>query len=411
LQKGPDSFSYCRGLSLNSNNDHDQRANTKEQQYGGHVRPGEFAFAGDSVDFDSLLSSICAGTSQAVAYFVRRVGQHTNSGLMPLQDMRTDSLKLVDMMWLDEEISSGRPLRHAWGDEEIFLDYWGCYEQVFDGRPEGSVSSRELLQPEEEGTFLLLRAEHVDQIIKSLYRHLDELRCTTKEQLSTLEKWKSLSLANHQHMVAYIFNRSEECGSTAARAQPAAAGVASPDISAGERGRPSDVAPDQTKVNAGIEPVTGTYGIERLKVKTRNLQFILVILLGVFMIPLGLLLVINELSKGAKLTPAMLMIGLMTLITYGAVAWLFRRGHVKSVKYFSDEGLVLNDGRSFAWTDLSRVVDRIRLNRVTGIKFIWRTEIQFTNGESAWLLPTKISNFPEVYELLRSLACEHVEET
>jgi hypothetical protein len=124
-----------------------------------------------------------------------------------IKNMKTDSLKLVDMMWLDEEISSCRPLRRAWGDEEIFLDYWGCYDQVFDQRPKGSISSRDLLQPEEEGTFLLLRAEHVDQIIKSLYSRIDELSIMTKEQISTLEKWKSLSYANHQYMVAYIFNR------------------------------------------------------------------------------------------------------------------------------------------------------------------------------------------------------------
>jgi hypothetical protein len=70
---------------------------------------------------------------------------------------------------------------------------------------------------------------------------------------------------------------------------------------------------------------------------------------------------------------------------------------------------VRNDGRSFAWDGLERVVDRVRLNRITGVKFIWRTEIQFKNGESAWLLPTKISNFPEVYELVGSLPCEHTE--
>jgi hypothetical protein len=74
--------------------------------------------------------------------------------------MKADSLKLVDMMLLDEEISSCLPLRRAWGEEEIFLDYRGCYEQVFDERPHGSISSGELLQPEEEGGFLLLRSEH-----------------------------------------------------------------------------------------------------------------------------------------------------------------------------------------------------------------------------------------------------------
>ncbi len=323
--------------------------------------------------------------------------------------MKTDSLKLVDMLWLDEEISSCLPLRRAWGEEEIFLDYWGRYDQVFAERPNGSISSRELLQPEVEGTFLLLRSEHVDQIIKSLYSHSDELSVMTKEHLSTLEKWKSLSLANHRHMVAYIFNRGEERGATAARPQPLAAGDASTTISTGERDRPADVATNQTKVGIGIKPEAGASGKKLLEVKIRNLQFILIVILGLFMVPLGSLLLISELSKGSKLAPAMLMIGLMPLIMYGAVAWLFRRGHVRSVKYFLDEGLVRNDGKSFAWTDLSRVVDRIRLNRVTNFKGIWRTEIQFKNGESAWLLPTKISNFPEVYELVRSLPCEHTE--
>jgi hypothetical protein len=111
--------------------------------------------------------------------------------------------------------------------------------------------------------------------------------------------------------------------------------------------------------------------------------------------------------KGRGLAP--LGIGLMCLVMYGAVVWLFRKGHVKSVKYFSDEGLVLNDGRSFAWADLNRVVKQIRLNHAHNTKSIWRIEIHFKNGESAWLLPTKIINFSEVYEFIRALPCEHTE--
>jgi hypothetical protein len=321
--------------------------------------------------------------------------------------MNTDSLKLVDMLLLDDEISSCSPLRRAWGEEEIFLDCWGCYEQVFDERPPGSISSRDLLQPEEEGTFLLLRAEHVDQIIKSLRSHLDELRVTTVGQLGTLEKWKSLSLANHRHMVAYIFNRSERTDAISAHT-PSVGGARAVN-SAGGQDRASGDAAGRTGVEAEIGRDAGRKRVKRLEVKTRSRQFVLVVLLGLFMVPLGSLILIGELSKGTRLAPAALMIGFAPLVTYGAVAWLFRRAHVKSVKYFSDEGLVLNDGRSFAWAGLGRVVDQVRLNRITGVKFIWRTEIQFRNGESAWLLPTKISNFSEVYELVGSLPCEHTE--
>lgn len=174
-----------------------------------------------------------------------------------------------------------------------------------------------------------------------------------------------------------------------------------------QQGRASLDANGPTEEAVEIEPETNR--TKRLEVKTRGLQFAMLVLLGLFMVPLGALLLIGELSKGSRLAPAPLAIGLAPLAAYGAVVWLFRRAHVRSVKYFSGEGLVRNDGRSFAWADLGRVVDRIRLNRVTRIKYIWRTEIHFNNGDSAWLLPTKIGNLPEVYELVGTLPCEHTE--
>lgn len=305
--------------------------------------------------------------------------------------LKNDSLKLVDMMWLDEEITACRPLRRAWGAEEIFLDHWGYYENVFPVRPSGSVSNRDLLQPEGEETFLLLRSEHVEEIIKSLRSHLDELRVTTVEQLDTLERWKSLSLANHRHMVAYIFNRGGEPGATASAAPASGEDAGS------------------TTAGAESESKGETSSARRLEVKTRGLQFVALMLLGLFMVPLGSTLVIGQLAKGARLAPAPLLIGIAPLVMYGVVVWLFRRAYVRSVRFFSDDGLVRNDGRGFAWDGLSRVVNRVRLNRTTNVKSIWRIEIEFQGGESAWLLPTKIGNFAEVYELVRGLPCEHTE--
>lgn len=135
----------------------------------------------------------------------------------------------------------------------------------------------------------------------------------------------------------------------------------------------------------------------------------MLVLVGLFMVPLGLLLVVNGLTKGSGPSLSMLMIGLMPLLIYGVVAWLFLRAYRRSARYFTDEGLVLNDGKSLAWADLSRVVEQTRLNRVTGATFIWRIEIHFKNGGEAWLLPTKISNFSEVYAAVRSLPCEQTE--
>jgi len=145
--------------------------------------------------------------------------------------------------------------------------------------------------------------------------------------------------------------------------------------------------------------------MNRPEVKADNLQFIMVILLGLFLLPLGLFNLISGVTKG--FAPARLGIGLATLALYGSVLWLVRRGHGRSVRSFSESGLVRNDGRSFAWADLSRVVDQVRFK--VNVKVIWRTEIQFKDGDSAWLIPAKVSNYREVSEYVRNLPCEQTE--
>jgi len=148
--------------------------------------------------------------------------------------------------------------------------------------------------------------------------------------------------------------------------------------------------------------------MSRLEVKTSKLQLILTALLGLLFVPLGLLSLAGGLLNGFKIVPFAL--GLMMMVMFAAVMWLVRRGHARSVRYFSEEGLVRNDGRSFAWADLRRVVNQIRITSLAhGTKAVWRTEIQFRDGDSAWLIPTKVGNYPEVSEFVRRLPCEHTE--
>lgn len=147
--------------------------------------------------------------------------------------------------------------------------------------------------------------------------------------------------------------------------------------------------------------------MEKLEVKTGKFHFILIALLGLFLVPLSLFNLINGISGGFKIVP--FGIGLTVLAVFGLVVWLVLRGYRKSVKYFTGEGLTLNSGRELAWTDLSRVVNQIRMKPGTNIKMLWRTEIQFKNGETAWLIPGKVANFPEVSAFVRNLPCEHTE--
>ena len=120
--------------------------------------------------------------------------------------MATDSLKLFDKTLADQMLAMGREPLIALGDEEIHLDYWGCYAEVFDGHPEGSISSLDYLPGEAEETFLLLRPNHVDQIVKSLSEHMDDLSIMDKERVRKVERWRDFCAANPGYMVAYLFD-------------------------------------------------------------------------------------------------------------------------------------------------------------------------------------------------------------
>ena len=120
--------------------------------------------------------------------------------------MGTDSVQLFDKALADRMLAEGGDPLIALGGEEIYLDYWGCYAEVFDGHPDGSISSSAYLPDEEDETFLLLRPEHVDQMIKSLYEHRDGLSIMDNEQIEKLERWKDFCAANPSHRVAYMFD-------------------------------------------------------------------------------------------------------------------------------------------------------------------------------------------------------------
>lgn len=147
--------------------------------------------------------------------------------------------------------------------------------------------------------------------------------------------------------------------------------------------------------------------MNRLEVKASKTTVVLMILLGLFFVPMGLVCLLMGVQKGFNVGP--LGIGLMCLVFFAVLVWVILRAHRRSVKYLSEEGLVRNDGRSFSWSELSRVVDKVRV-RPSGGKSIWRTEIRFKDGESAWVIPTKVSNYAEVVPLVDRLPCEHAEE-
>jgi hypothetical protein len=148
--------------------------------------------------------------------------------------------------------------------------------------------------------------------------------------------------------------------------------------------------------------------MDRLDVRTNRMQRVLIVILALIFIPLAAGSLFTGLSSGGGMMP--LLIGGLMLAAFGGVMWIIRRGHTKSVRYFSAEGLERNDGQWLPWTELERVVHQVRVDATRpGDKRLWRTEIWFRGGRSAWLLPTRISNRGEVDGFVRALPCEHAE--
>jgi len=90
--------------------------------------------------------------------------------------------------------------------EEIRLDYWGCYVEVFKRDPHGSVSALTLFPTGPEQTFLLLLPEHVDLMLGSLRAHKEELRVMSDWEISKLEQWKRKCEDDARDRVAYFFD-------------------------------------------------------------------------------------------------------------------------------------------------------------------------------------------------------------
>jgi hypothetical protein len=146
--------------------------------------------------------------------------------------------------------------------------------------------------------------------------------------------------------------------------------------------------------------------MNRLEVKTSKVTLVCLILLGLFF---GLMSLANlfQLKHGFKIER--IIWALVPLLVFSPVLWLVRRGHARSVKVFTEEGLTRNDGYRFSWADLSGVIHQIRRNPTTCTDRLWRTELHFNNNQSAWLIPSKIKNRKEVRDYVDALPCPHKE--
>jgi hypothetical protein len=90
--------------------------------------------------------------------------------------------------------------------EWLYLDYWACYVEVFGSDPPGSIPDREIFPHVKEQQFLLLRPEHVEQMIRSLDDHLSEVTVMDANSIALLRQWRDRCSIDNRTMVAYFLS-------------------------------------------------------------------------------------------------------------------------------------------------------------------------------------------------------------
>ena len=140
-----------------------------------------------------------------------------------------------------------------------------------------------------------------------------------------------------------------------------------------------------------------------LPVKANQTVFVCLLFLLLFfgLLSLGNLL---QLRHGFRLAPLIWAITPIALLS--PVLYLVWRGHSRSVKIFTEDGVTRNDGYRFSWSELDCVIMQLHRVRNRG-DVLWRIEIHFKNGGNAWLIPNKIANYADVAAYVTALPCEH----
>ena len=91
-----------------------------------------------------------------------------------------------------------------------------------------------------------------------------------------------------------------------------------------------------------------------------------------------------------------------TLLFIGTFIFLTIRAKRRAARFFDSSGITRGDGRHFAWSEFRGAVVKTANNRFN-LKYVYRVELVFADGESAWLIPQRVKNYAEVFAFADAL--------
>lgn len=92
----------------------------------------------------------------------------------------------------------------------------------------------------------------------------------------------------------------------------------------------------------------------------------------------------------------------LLLSLVGTFIFLTIRAKRQAARRFDSSGITRGDGRLFAWNEFRGAVVKTANNRFS-LKYVYRVELVFASGESAWLIPQRVKNYAEVFAFVDAL--------
>ncbi len=156
-----------------------------------------------------------------------------------------------------------------------------------------------------------------------------------------------------------------------------------------------------------IDPRTIPIPPNRIEVSYQKLYDILFALIFFFFGGMLLLIIYQNFTsrfiKPADAIIRSLIFAVPIILLLSVICYLMIRAKRNALKFFDASGIKRGDGRIFAWNEFCGTVTQTAFNQRTQRKYIWRVELVFANGESAWLIPNRIKNYDEVFNYVASL--------
>ncbi len=103
--------------------------------------------------------------------------------------------------------------------------------------------------------------------------------------------------------------------------------------------------------------------------------------------------------------------GVPIILFLSVFIFLMLRAGKNVVRLIDNSGVTRGDGRHFAWQDFCGVISQTAFNQRTQRRYLWRTELAFENGETAWIIPNRVKNYDEISAFLDTLPRANLKNT